>query len=438
MFRKLGKRVSSNNIGTGTMRLSKLFTKTLRESPKDAMAISHILLVRGGFISQLSSGIYGFLPLGFRVLKNLENHIRKELEKIGALEVSMPILHPAEVWRKTGRWHEIGKELWKIKDREGGDMVLSMTHEEVMAEMASHFVSAYHDLPFILNQFQFKFRDEERPRGGLLRLKEFIMQDAYSFDKSEKELDETYNKVYETYLKIFKELGLAVIPVKALSGVMGGAESHEFMLSADVGEDEIYFCKKCGYAANIETLNTDICPQCGDMLQKQRTIELGHIFKLGTKYSEPFGIYFEDEDGLKKLVVMGSYGIGLDRLMAAIVEVSNDEKGIIWPSIAAPFKVHLIELSGKGNLAIKNEAEKVYRDLTAQGVEVLYDDRSDKTAGEKFADADLIGCPVRMVVSNKTLERQSVEVKKRNETETKLVLLTNIYDFIYSGARTLI
>ncbi|MBI2062196.1 MAG: proline--tRNA ligase [Candidatus Yanofskybacteria bacterium] len=413
------------------MRLSKLFTKTLREAPKDARALNHILLVRGGFISQLGSGLYSYLPLGFRVLKNIENYIRKELEKLGALEVNMSILHPAEVWKKTGRWHEIGKELWKIKSHEGEDMVLSMTHEEVIAEMAANFISTYHDLPRILNQFQIKFRDEERPRGGLLRLKEFIMQDAYSFDKSEKDLDATYQKFYETYLEIFKGLDLNVIPVKALSGIMGGSESHEFMLPAEVGEDKILLCKRCNYAANIEAAETETCPTCGGSLTQERAIELGHTFKLGVKYSEPFGIYFEDVDGIKKLTVMGSYGIGLDRLMASIVEVHSDEKGIIWPSAVAPFRVHLISLDGQNlESGIKSQAEKVYNDLVRQGIEVLYDDREGKTAGEKFADADLIGCPVRLVVSKKTLEKNSVELKLRNEKDFKLVKLAEIYKAI--------
>lgn len=408
------------------MRLSQLFTKTFREAPKDAKALNHILLVRGGFVSQLSSGIYSYLPLGFRVLKNIENYIRRELEKIGALEVSMSILHPAEVWQKTGRWHEIGKELWKIKSREGEDMVLSMTHEEVIAEMAANFISTYRDLPRILNQFQIKFRDEERPRGGLLRLKEFIMQDAYSFDKSERELGGTYQKFYETYLKIFEGLDLNVIPVKALSGIMGGAESHEFMLPAEVGEDKILLCKKCGYAANIEATETKDCPSCGGSLKEERAIELGHTFKLGIKYSEPFGVYFEDEDRIKKLTVMGSYGIGLDRLIASIVEVHNDEKGIIWPTEAAPYKVHLIEISRKEDTNIKNTAEKVYQDLLNNNIEVLYDDRSDKTAGEKFAEADLIGCPLRIVISNKTLDKNSVETKKRAEKKTELLPLAEL------------
>lgn len=411
------------------MKLSQLFTKTLREAPRDAKATNHIFLVRGGFISQLSSGIYNYLPLGFRVLKNIENHIRHELEAIGALEVSMSILHPAEVWKKTGRWHEIGKELWKIKSREGEDLVLSMTHEEVIAEMAHNFINTHHDLPRILNQFQIKFRDEERPRGGLLRLKEFIMQDAYSFDKNEKDLDETYKAFCKIYLKIFKGLELDVIPVQALSGIMGGAESHEFMLPAEIGEDKMLFCKKCNYAANIEAAETKICPSCGDSLKEQRAIELGHTFKLGIKYSEPFGVYFEDEDSIKKLAVMGSYGIGLDRLMAAIVEIHHDDKGIIWPQEVAPFTVHLIEIIGKNSPDVKNIAAKVYQDLLQKKVDVLYDDRENKTPGEKFADADLIGCPIRLVISSKTLEKSSVELKHRNSRELKLLPIDKL-DFI--------
>lgn len=408
------------------MRFTQLFTKTRREAPRDAKAINHILLVRGGFVSQLSSGIYSYLPLGFLVLKNIENYIRRKLEKIGALEVSMSILHPAEVWQKTGRWHDVGKELWKIKSREGENFVLSMTHEEVIAEMAANFISTYRDLPRILNQFQIKFRDEERPRGGLLRLKEFIMQDAYSFDKNGEALAGTYQKFHETYMDIFKGLDLDVIPVKALSGIMGGTESHEFMLPAEVGEDKISLCKKCHYAANIEAVDTKTCPTCGEPLKQQRAIELGHTFKLGIKYSEPFDIYFEDDDGTKKLAVMGSYGIGLDRLMAAIVEVHNDENGIIWPMEAAPFKIHLIQIASKDNSEVKNKTERVYQDLLDKKIEVLCDDRTDKTAGEKFADADLIGCPIRLVVSEKTLQKNWVEVKRRSEKETKLVSIDKL------------
>jgi len=409
------------------MKQSRLFTKTFREKPKDAVAANHIWLVRGGFIAQLSSGIYSFLPLGFRVLKNIEKVIRDELTKIGAVEVSVPILHPADLWKKTGRWDEIGKELWKIKNRYGEDMVLSMTHEEAIAEMASYYIQTFHDFPLLLNQFQVKFRDEERPRGGLLRLKEFIMQDAYSFDRNEKELEVSYEKVFNAYENIFKRFELDVIPVEALAGVMGGDESHEFMLLADVGEDKVATCEKCNYAANVETTKKGQCPKCHGKLIEKRAIELAHIFKLGVKYSKAFDIQFEDEDGKKKLAVMGSYGIGIDRMMAAIVEAYHDDKGIKWPESVSPFQIHLIELLGKDeNVKVKKAAENLYQNLLNKKVEVLYDDRSDKTAGEKFADADLIGCPLRVVVSNKTLDKNSVEVKKRDKKEAELVPLDKI------------
>lgn len=377
------------------MRQSQIFGKTLREAPKDAEAISHIYLSRGGFIRQLSSGLFSFLPLGFIVLKKLEQVIREELNKIGAQEMIMPVIHPAEIWKKTGRYHEIGKELWRLKSQGGQELVLSMTHEESMADIAARFIQNYDDLPLLLNQFQIKLRNEARPRGGLLRLREFIMQDAYSFDRDEKELDKTYKKVFSAYQNIFKRLNIKAAPIKADSGIMGGDESHEFMMPADIGEDK---------------------------LNGKRAIELGHTFKLGVKYSKPFNICFVDKNGKKKFAIMGSYGIGLDRLMAAIVEVHNDKNGIIWPEEVAPFKVHLIELLGKEKKnAVKKEAEKIYITLIDKGVEVLYDDRDDKTAGEKFADADLIGIPIRLVISEKTLAKDSIEIKKRNELKTSLI-----------------
>ena len=382
------------------MKQSQLFGKTLREAPKDAEAISHIYLTRGGFVKQLSSGLFSFLPLGFIVLKKLEQIIREELNKIGAQEMIMPVIHPADIWKKTGRYHEIGKELWRLKSQGGQDLVLSMTHEESMADVASRFIQNYDDLPLLLNQFQIKLRNEARPRGGLLRLREFIMQDAYSFDRNEIELDKTYKKVFSAYQNIFKRLNLKVLPVKADSGIMGGRDSHEFMMPAEIGEDK---------------------------LNGKNAIELGHIFKLGVKYSKPFDMYFEDRDGKKKLVIMGSYGIGIDRLMAAIVEIYHDDRGIIWPEAVAPYKIHFIELLGKENkTAIKKSAEKIYKNLLDKGIEVLYDDREDKTAGEKFADADLIGIPKRMVISEKTLSQDSVEIKNRNSDKVVLVKISKI------------
>lgn len=406
------------------MRQSQLFGKTLREAPKDAVAANAIWLARGGFIDRLMSGVYSYRPLGFCVLKKIEHVIRQELEYIGAQEVSMPILHPAHIWEKTGRFHEIGKELWRIKSRDGEDIVLSMTHEEAIAEMASHFIQTHHDLPRLLNQFQIKIRDEERPRGGLLRLKEFIMQDAYSFDRNEEELDHTYKKIFQVYLAIFKRFNLKVIPVDASSGIMGGNESHEFMLVSEAGEDRIMLCAQCSFAANIEVLKKEVktCPKCRGSLEERRSIELGHTFKLGTKYSKPFNIYFEDKNGGKKLVSMGSYGIGLDRAIAAVVEAHHDDQGIVWPEEIAPFRFHLVELLGKNKRTqIKKSAEKLYSKFLAKGIEVLYDDRDEKTAGEKFADADLIGIPVRVVVSERTLKKRAAEVKKRNSAKSEVV-----------------
>ena len=392
------------------MKQSKLFGKTLREAPKDAEAVSHIYLTRGGFVKQLSSGLFSFLPLGFKVLKKIEQVIREELDKIGAQEIIMPVIHPAEIWKKTGRYHEIGKELWRLKSQGGQELVLSMTHEESMADMAVRFIQNYNDLPVLLNQFQIKLRNEARPRGGLLRLREFIMQDAYSFDRDEKELDKTYKKVFGAYQNIFKRLDLKAVPVKADSGIMGGSESHEFMMPAEIGEDK---------------------------LNGKNAIELGHTFKLGIKYSKPFDIYFTNKKGKKELAIMGSYGIGLDRLMAVIVETHNDSKGIIWPETAAPFKTHLIEISARGGSAlggkssdqkVKKAAEKIYKMVLDKGIEVLYDDRDDKSPGEKFADADLIGIPKRIVISEKTLAKESVEIKERSKTMPRLLKISKFQD----------
>ena len=335
------------------------------------------------------------------VLKKIEQVIREELGKIGVQEMIMPVIHPAEIWKKTGRYHEIGKELWRLKSQGGQDLVLSMTHEESMAEIASKYIEKYDDLPVFLNQFQIKLRNEARPRGGLLRLREFVMQDAYSFDKNEAELDKTYNKFFKVYQNIFKRLNIKTIPIKADSGIMGGQESHEFMMLAEIGEDK---------------------------LDGRNAIELGHIFKLGIKYSKPFNIYFTNKNGKKELAIMGSYGIGLDRLMAAMVETHNDKNGIIWPESVAPFKIHLIELKSSDS-AVKKETEKIYKTLLDKGIEVLYDDRDDKSAGEKFADADLIGIPWRAVVSQKTLEKDSLELKRRNQKRIELIKISKFQNF---------
>lgn len=412
------------------MRQSKLPTKTIKETPKGTTFISHQLFLRGGFIFRHASGIYTLLPLGFMVLTKVENLIREEFEKIGILEVRMPLLHPAELWKKTGRWETAGKELWKIKSRNDEDLVLAMTHEETIAAIAANTVKSEDELPMIVNQFQTKIRDEERHRGGLLRLREFIMQDAYSFDKDEENLDKSFQKMVEVYNKIFKRIELPAIPVKASTGLMGGSDSYEFMVLAQSGEDRIAICPKCNFAANLEVLKkVKKCPQCGTEMEIKKTVEVAHAFKLGTKYSQAMNILYKDKKGEEHFVQMGCYGIGLERTMATVVEVYHDGKGIIWPKEIAPFDAHLLSLGSK-NEAVKEKiqmtSEKLYQELQGAKIEVLYDDRKEKSAGEKFADADLIGIPLRLVVSEKTLEKDSVEIKKRNEKETKLVKISDI------------
>lgn len=416
------------------MKQSQLFPKTLRETPREAIFISHRLLLRGGFIYQIASGMYALLPLGFRVLERIENIIREELDKINVQELRMSLLHPAELWKKTGRFETAGKELWKVKSRRGEEMVLAMTHEETIAAIAADTVRSETGLPVIVNQFQTKIRDEERPRGGLLRLREFMMQDAYSFDKDEQGLDKSFQKMVKVYKKIFKRIMLPVIPVKASSGLMGGGDSYEFMVVAESGEDKIAICPKCGFAANTEILKEEEkCPKCGTKMEIKRTIEVAHAFKLGTKYSQAMNILWEDKRSRKHLVQMGCYGIGLERAIATIIEVNYDDKGIIWPPSVSPFNVHLLAL-GSGKKVIKNKikkaSEKLYQDLQKAGIEVLYDDREDKSAGEKFADADLIGIPLRLVVSERTIKLNCAELKERSGKKTKLVKLSRIKDYV--------
>lgn len=408
------------------MKQSQLFSRTKREISKEIVFTSHRLLLRADFIHQFSSGIYALLPLGLKVFRKIENIIREEFNKIGIQEMFMSLLHPAELWERTGRLKTSGKELWKIKDRKGEEMVLAMTHEETIAAIAADTIRSEEGLPVIVNQFKTKIRDEERPRGGLLRLREFVMQDAYSFDKDEEGLDKSFQKMISTYKDIFKRMDLPVIPVKASTGIMGGMDSYEFMVISDVGEDEIAICLKCNFAANEEILKIKgKCPKCKGEMEIKKSIEVAHAFKLGDKYSKAMNILYENKKGEKCFVQMGCYGIGLERSIATIIEVHHDEKGIIWPREVAPFQVHLIYLNNA-----KKEADKLYQDLERRGIEVLYDDRNDKSAGEKFADADLIGIPMRMVVSEKTLARNSVEIKRRGEKEIKLVKISNVVKII--------
>ena len=410
------------------MRQSQLFAKTKKTAPKEAEIISHQLLLRADFIEQSSSGVYRFLPLGFKVLKKIEEIIREEMLAVGAQELYLPALQNKNLWLETNRWQTIDPPLFKFKDRHQKETALGSTHEEEITDIVRRRVKSYQDLPFSLFQIQDKFRNEMRATGGLLRTREFLMKDLYSFYADEKDLLNFYQKVKKSYFKIFKRCGLKAICVQASSGTIGGELSEEFMVFSSGGEDKILICKKCGYGANIEKAGEiKICPKCQSQLEKKNSIEVGHVFDLGTKYSQAMGATFIDKNGKSHPIVMGCYGIGLPRLMATIVEVHHDEKGIIWPKEVAPFQIHLIPIENTGK--VKKTSEKLYRDLLKSEIEVLYDDR-DKTAGEKFAEADLIGIPIRIVISERTLKKNFVEIKQREKKEVKLIKLGQIKKYV--------
>ena len=399
------------------MKVSKLFTKTIREAPADEEAINAQLLLRGGFVFKNSAGVYSMLPLGWRVLQKIANIIREEMNLIGGQEMFMPTLVEKKYMEPTNRWDlEVGYFAKAKSEKEAG-FVLGWSHEEVLTSIATRYVSSYKDLPFSAYQIQNKFRHEARAKSGLLRGREFMMKDLYSFHASQEDLEDYYEKAREAYYKVFKRCGLDAIYTVAAGGVFTEKFTHEFQVAAEVGEDTIYVCSECKYAENKEITKLadgNSCPKCSGKVKETQSIEVGNIFDNGTRYSEALGLYFMDENGNKKPVVMGAYGIGLGRVMATVIEVSHDDRGIIWPASIAPFKVHLISL-GKNT-----EAEKVYNELHESGVEVIYDDREDKSAGEKFADADLIGCPLRLVVSAKMSEDE-IEIKKRSEKEVSVI-----------------
>jgi len=552
------------------MKLSNLFGKTLRQAPAEAENASHQLLLRAGMIHQLASGVYSYMPLCLRAINKIEAIIREELDNAGAQELQMPVLQPLEMWLETKRDVAFGEGLFRLKDRRERELVLGPTHEEVITELVKHNVQSYRDLPLMLYQIQTKFRDEPRPRGGLMRVREFGMKDLYSFDADEKSLDESYRTMIKAYMKIYERCGLDAIVVEADSGAIGGKESHEFMVLAESGEDIVLTCSHCSYAANIEkaeskkpahrggepmpmeevdtpgvttiadvaaflgipesqtlkavfysadgevvfvairgdlevnevklksllgcqelrlatedeiaavglvagyaspldlsgvrsiadpsiTLGTnfvaganradahvknvnyprdfsvditadiataaagDSCRKCGNQLVAKRGIEVGHVFKLGTFFSELTGATFLDKDGREHPIIMGCYGIGIGRLLAAAIEQHHDDKGIIWPVPIAPYHVHLCPLS-MDNQTVVSTSERVYIDLQREGLEVLYDDRAE-SAGVKLNDADLLGMPMRVVISPKTLDSGSMEVKLRREKDATLVPL---------------
>ncbi len=403
------------------MRQSKYFLKTSKTKPAEDTSANAILLEQGGFVQKVMAGVYSYLPLGMNVLRKIENVVREEMDAIGGQEIFMPSLHPKANWETTGRWKEMDV-LFKIKSQHGYEYALGPTHEEIVTPMAQPIIQSYKDLPLAVYQIQTKFRDEPRAKSGLLRGREFRMKDLYSFHTSSEQLEEYYNNVASpAYAEIFKRLGLNALYTEA-SGGSFSKFSHEYQVEIENGEDTIYVCEKCGMAKNKEVYQEGIeCTKCGKTTWREtKASEVGNIFKLETKFSSAFNLQFTDQDGSKKPIIMGCYGIGTSRLMGVIVEKFHDEKGIIWPEAVAPFKVHLISLKGA-----EKEAENVYQALLKAGLPVLLDDR-DISAGAKFADSDLIGIPYRVIVSPKTIENDSVEIKKRNEGEAKLVKISEI------------
>ncbi|MFH1713699.1 MAG: proline--tRNA ligase [Patescibacteria group bacterium] len=407
------------------MKQSHLFSKTKKEISKDIEINSHKLLIKADLISQVAAGVYGFLPLGWRAYKKIENIIREEMEKLDAEEIFMPSLVPQNLWLETNRWTTIDPPLFQVKDRHDKIFGLCSTHEEVVTDLVRKRVDSYKNLPFSVFQIQNKFRNEMRSTGGLLRTREFMMKDLYSFHANQEDILKFYQKVKKSYFNIFKKCGLKPFCVEAESGTIGGKISNEFMVESEVGEDRILVCEKCGFGANIEkTGKIKICPECKNILQVKRAIEVGHIFILGTKYSEVMKANFKDKNGQLKPIIMGCYGIGLPRLLSTVIEKNHDEKGIIWPKNLAPFQVHLLALENTSR--VKKSADKIYKDLQKAKIEVLYDDRQDKTIGEKLVEADLFGLPYRIVVSERTLCKKCVEIKKRNEKKSKLICPSKI------------
>lgn len=413
----------------GYMRQSHLFGKTRKEKPSDEIAKNAVFLEQGGFIYKTMAGVYDYLPLGFRVLEKINTIIREEMNAIGGQEIFLSALQPRERWEKTGRWEKLKDIMYQFKDNSERDIGLATTHEEALAEIATHSIQSYRDMPLFVYQIQTKFRDEPRAKSGLMRGREFLMKDLYSFHESEEDLDTFYDTAAKAYERIFERCGLTAYKTEAGGGTFTNNITHEYQVLSEAGEDTIFYCETCSFAQNKEVAKIkegDACPACEAKIKTGKSIEVGNIFRLGTVFSDAFNLFYSDEKGEKHPVWMGSYGIGPGRLMAAIVEIFSDERGIRWPASVAPFQAHLISIPG-ADPAVEKKAEELYALLGAHGIKTLFDDRKEKSPGEKFADADLIGIPLRIVVSAKTLAKNSVEVKKRDEDAIELI---KISDFI--------
>lgn len=403
---------------------SKGLIPTMKEIPVGTEAISHQLSLRAGLVSMLTSGVYSYLPLGFRVLSKVENIIRQEMDAIGCHELLMPAMHPIEIWQKTGRDQTLKEVMVQFDNKKGHRMCLGPTHEEIITDLARQYVQSYRQLPLTLYQIQTKFRDEMRTRYGIVRACEFIMKDAYSFDRDVAGLQKNYELQLGAYKKIFARCGLDVIVVAADSGAMGGSVSHEFLVAAPIGEDAVWINKENGQVIKDEGNGAP----AGNNWEHKVAIELGHIFQLGTKYSQALGALYLDDDGKQKPMIMGCYGIGVSRLIAAVIEANNDASGIIWPKGIAPFDVEVLPVQASDAQAMAL-AHDYYSQLKALGLDVLLDDR-DESAGRKFNDADLIGVPLRIVIGKRALANNQVEIKIRRSGETILVDKTKAVEAI--------
>lgn len=411
------------------MRQSKLFTKTRKEAPADEVSKNAELLIRAGFIHKEMAGVYSFLPLGLKVLNKIENIIREEMNKVEGIEMRTSVLQNKEVWEKTNRWDDAIVDNWFKTDlKNGGQVGLSFTNEEAYSNILKQYVASYKDLPIYPYDFKSIFRNEIRSKSGIMRGREFYWKALYSFSKDEAEHNVFYEKMKTAYQNVFKRVGIGHLTYMTFaSGGTFSKFSHEFQTITSVGEDTVYLDENSGIAINKEVYNDEVITELGlnkETLVEQRAVEVGNIFSLGTKFSEPFDLKYTDEKGEDKFVIMGSYGIGLGRLMGIVAEVLSDDKGMIWPESIAPFQVHLLSLGE--DESVKKEADKVYEELLKNNIEVLFDDRVGLSAGEKFADADLLGIPMRVVVSVRSMKESGVEVKKRTEEKGGVVSIEEL------------
>jgi len=411
---------------------SKDFIPTIKEIPQEAESLSHQLMLRAGLVRMLIAGVYSYLPLGLKALNNIQKIIREEMNSCGASELLLPALQPQELWIKSGRDKDIGDVMIRFVDRKGRNMCLGPTHEEVITDLVKNHIASYKQLPLTLYQIQTKFRDEIRTRFGLIRACEFIMKDAYSFDADESGLDKNYKAMSNAYKRIFKRCGLKILTTEADPGLMGGNVSHEFMAPAQDGEDLVLLCPKCKSARPLKEASEQSCPKCNVTLEKINTIELGHIFKLGTKYSSVLGANFIDAKGEQKPIIMGCYGIGVSRLISAIIAQNHDKDGIVWPKEISPYQVIILPIDTTDR-KIMGKAGEVYKELEQGGIEVLFDDRS-VSAGVKFKDADLLGISLQVIIGRESLKKKTLELKiRRNQKKvikTKRVVLEEIKRFV--------